>query len=313
MNQDFKMPQDVNDRKLSPKELRELKRNGAKARNRRKKVLCVCLAVVLLLIASIPAYRLVYQPYQAKSVYRYMKTLYTMPGSGSIPGSYNQQLGALYDVNSDIGGWLIVQGTQINLPVARTKTYDSVFYVNHLFDGTENPYGTPYFLAGPTEGQRGTNTVIRGGEQLFGELNGYRSLEFYRKAPVIFFDGLTDAIIYKIFAIVPVDDSVDDFTVGIYETPVQFREFVETMGKRSLIHTGITVAKEDSLLTLLCDTPQGKLAVVARAVRENEDYTVDTSMATMNSGAFMGVAEWTVTATDWVTPTNVVTATQISD
>ena len=48
----------------------------------------------------------------------------------------------------------------------------------------------------------------------------------------------------------------------------------------------------------LCDTDAGKLAVVARAVREDEDYAVDTAMATAHTPGQPAA----VTQTD-VTPT----------
>lgn len=291
-------------RKLSPKEIRELKRQSPRAKQRRKRIVCLILAVLLVLLAIVPTYRLVYQPYQAKSVYRYMKTLYTLPGSGALPAQYNQQLGALYDVNTDIGGWLIIPGSEINLPVAQTIAHDSVYYVNHLFDGTSNPYGTPYFLTDCTLGQVGHNTVIRGGEKLMGELAGYRTLDYYKNAPLLFLDGLYDAKIYKIFAIVDVTDSeVSQIGQGEYQTPYDFHQFVTQMGERSLISTGVTVEMNDSLLTLVCDTKNGKLAVVGRAVREGEDYSVDTSLATLNHGNNT-VAFWMATATDWMTPTD---------
>ncbi|MBQ6819569.1 MAG: class B sortase [Clostridia bacterium] len=299
------------DRKLSPKEIRELKRQSPRAKMRRRRIVCAVLALILLLLAVVPAYRLVYQPYQAKSVYRYMKTLYTMPGSGAMPKEYNPQLGALYDVNPDIGGWLIVPGSNINLPVVQTVAHDSVYYVNHLFDGTANPYGTPYFSTDCTLGQYGHNTVLRGGEKLMGELTGYRTLSYYQNAPLLFMDGINDTVIYKIFAIVDVNDiEISTIAKGQYDTPAEFHQFVTQMGNRSLINTGIMVEQQDSLLTVLCDTEKGKLAIIGRAVREGEDYTVDTSKATLNNGQ-NNVADWTVTATDWVTKTDV-TATDVT-
>lgn len=306
-------PTEKNDRKLTPQEQRHLKRNSVKARRRRKRLVCFALAIVLLLLAAIPGYNMLYLPYQAHSFYRTMKTLYGQAGEGNLPEAYNQHLGALYDVNADIGGWLIVPGTDIDLPVAQTVSHDSVYYVNHLFDGTVNPFGTPYYLNQTVVLAERSNTVIRGGESLLGELAGYRLPDFYKGAPLLFLDTLSDAAIYKVFAVVEIEDSdISAFTQSQFASSADFHAFVTEMGRRSVLHTGITVQQDDQLLTLLCDTKEGKLAVIGRRVRENEDYTVDTSVARLQTAGTEEntVADWTVTPTD--TPASTPASTPVS-
>ena len=149
-------------------------------------------------------------------------------------------------------------------------------------------------------------------EKLMGELTGYRTLSYYQNAPLLFMDGINDTVIYKIFAIVDVNDiEISTIAKGQYDTPAEFHQFVTQMGNRSLINTGIMVEQQDSLLTVLCDTEKGKLAIIGRAVREGEDYTVDTSKATLNNGQ-NNVADWTVTATDWVTKTDVTATDRVN-
>ncbi len=297
--------------KLTPAELRVLKRNTVNARRRRRQLLCWAIALVLVLIAAIPGYQMVYQPHQAKTFYRTMKNVYGQLGSGKLPAEYNQQLGGLYDINTDIGGWLIVPGSNINLPVAQTIAHDSVFYAGHLFDGRQNPYGTLYYINTVPCLQPGGNTVIRGGQQLLGELGGYRTLEFYQKAPLLFLDTLGDAAIFKVFAVVEVgDEQISRYTVGQFESVGAFYDYVTMVGENSVLSTGITVEPTDQLLTIICDTEQGKLAVVGRRVRADEDYTVDTSLARLKTPQTPGnVVLWDVTATDYETPSDVYATT----
>ncbi len=298
------MQQPVGEAPISPV---RIKRNAVKARIRRRRILCFFIVVILLGLAAIPGYRLWYQPYQAQTFYRNLKNLYGQTGEGQLPAAYNQQLGALYDMNTDIGGWLVVPGSDVNLPVAMTVSHDGAYYTNHLFDGRENPCGTPYYINGqPNLTPRG-NTVIRGGVQLFGDLGGYRTLSFYQNAPLIFLDTLTEAAIYKVFAVLEANDAtIPAYTTKQYDTPKAFYDYVTQLGKYSLLYTGITVETNDQLLTLICDTPQGKLVVVGRRVRENEDYTVDTSRARLQTPETSGeVALWDVTATDVVTGTDI--------
>ena len=283
----------------SKKDRKSFRHTTLKTRRRRRRLIAFALVVVLLALAAVPVYRTWVQPYMARSLYESLRTMYGVESAGSMPEEYNPQLGALYDINPDIGGWLIVPGSDVNLPVVRTVQHDAVYYVNHLFDGAENPCGTPYFLAEPHPERARYNTVIRGDRLLMGQIGGYRDLAFYRQAPLLFLDTLSDAYMYKIFAVVDVtDEEAAALSHGGFLTDRDFYDFVARMGDRSLITTGIRVTRSDRLLTLLCDTDAGKLAVVARAVREDEDYAVDTAMATAHTPGQPAA----VTQTD-VTPT----------
>ncbi len=292
-------------RKLTPKEQRLVRRTGVKARRRRRRLATLAIVLLVVLLAAVPGYRLLYQPYRAASFYKSLKNLYGQHGQGSLPEQYNEELGALYDLNDELTGWLVVPGSDLSLPVVSPVKHDSVYYVNHLFDGSANPCGTPYLLQAVDPAVSRTNTVIHGGEALFGSLTGYRSLDFYKNAPLLFLDTLQDAYIYKVFAVAPCDDTdVTEFSQGQFATPTAFYNFVASMADRSLIDTGITVEQDDRLLTLLCDGKEGRLAVVARALREGEDYTVDVSIARLRAPGDPppAVALWTPTATS-VTPT----------
>lgn len=302
MKKNYEMMQE----NLEPSQVRNLKRSAMKVRRRRKRLVTFVIILLLVLLAAIPGYEMVYQPHQAKTFYRTMKNVYGSEGMGNLPEQYNQQLGGLYDMNKDIGGWLIVPGSDINLPVVQTIEHDGVYYTNHLFDGRQNPYGTPYYINTAPVLNAGGNTVIRGGEQLLGELGGYRTLSFYQKAPLLFLDTLEDAAIYKVFGVVEVkDDQISDFTTGQFESVGAFYDYVTMVGEQSLLFTGVTVENTDQLLTIICDTEMGKLAVVGRRVREDEDYTVDTSLARLQTPQTAGdVVLWSVTATDYETPSD---------
>ncbi len=302
------------DRKLSPKELRSLRRHGVKARRRRKRIICLLLAVVLIAVAAMPVYKKVYLPWQAKTLYNTTKNLYGQTGSGKLNKEYNEYFGALYDMNADVYGWLIISGDNTNengvdlhLPVVQPKAHDESFYQTHLFNGKKNPYGTPYFAGLCDSQQAAYHTVIRGGHLLMGDLAGYRNLDFYKNAPTIFMDTLTDTAFYKIVAVVDVPDTeAGRFVGGAFATDYDYYSFVTEMGNRSLLYTGVTVNKEDALLTVLCDTGADNLAIIARGVREDESPNVDTSKA------YAKQAGMSQTITDWVATPTEATATDVT-
>jgi hypothetical protein len=121
----------------------------------------------------------------------------------------------------------------------------------------------------------------------------------------LFLDTLQDTYSYKIFAVVNLEESeAANFAEGTFPSEGAFHTYISDMSRRSLISTGVLVNKTDSLLTLVCDTENGKLAIIGRAVRENEDFTVNTSSATMNGERGISAAGWLVTKEDFVTNTD---------
>lgn len=56
------------------------------------------------------------------------------------------QYQALYTQNSDLAGWIQIDGTNINYPVMQSKQ-DSDFYLKHNFEKADSPHGCPYVQA----------------------------------------------------------------------------------------------------------------------------------------------------------------------
>ncbi len=314
MPQDNKQPfAPTADGKLTPKELRKVRRQGVKARRRRKRVICFLLVVVIMAVSIMPLYRHVFQPWQANTLYKTTRNLYGQNGTGALGKEYNEYFGALYDMNPDVAGWLIVSGEDtsengidLNLPVVQPKAHDSAFYQTHLFNGVTNPYGTPYFMTECKPQEKAYNTVICSSQSLMGALAQYRNLDFYKNAPTFFLDTLTDTAFYKIVAVVDVlNAQLSQFTTGAFATEYDFYRFVTDMGERSVLYTGVTVNRDDSLVTLLCENGADYVAVIARRAREEESPKVDTSVAFTKA---VGTAE---SFTDWVASPTEVTMTDV--
>lgn len=47
----------------------------------------------------------------------------------------------MYETNSDLAGWIVIDGTDINYPVVQSKVYQE-FYLDHNFDGEEDDAGS---------------------------------------------------------------------------------------------------------------------------------------------------------------------------
>ena len=92
---------------------------------------------------------------------------------------------------------------------------------------------------------------------MFGTLDEYRSIDFYKKNPIIQFDSLYEQRQYKIFAIMVVNDAEDDtfgYTYSAYRTDFtnddDFMSWIQHSRDRSLFDTTVDVNTEDEIITL---------------------------------------------------------------
>ena len=86
----------------------------------------------------------------------------------------------LYEINSDIIGWIKIEDTNINYPVMQTKDRPQ-FYLRKDFYKNYSQWGTP-FLAENCDIKTSDNLIIYGhhinNSKMFGELENYRNMEF---------------------------------------------------------------------------------------------------------------------------------------
>lgn len=99
---------------------------------------------------------------------------YDCGGNEEFSESYLQKL------NSDYMFWLSIPGTSVNYPVARSVKPG--YYLNHTFQGTENPCGG-LFVQEEVKDLNHGNTVIFGHNMkdgsMFADLKNYRNQSFY--------------------------------------------------------------------------------------------------------------------------------------
>lgn len=207
--------------------------------------------------------------------------------------------------NSDIIGWLNIANTKIDNPVY--QTIDNDYYVTHDMNKEYNSYGALFLdyrcKANPLSLTQ--NQIIYGHNMrygaMFGTLNDYRNIDFYKSSPVISFDTLYEQRKYKIFAMMIVNTS-EDTTFGYsfsayrpsFTSQEEFMQWIQYCKDRSLIDTSVDIQPYDEIITLstCCyDFDEARFVVMGRLVREGEDETVDTSTATVNSDVIYS-REW---------------------
>lgn len=183
----------------------------------------------------------------------------------------------LYEENSDLAGWLSIEGMKINYPVMQCE--DDEYYLHHDFYGNEDKYGCLYVRETADVNTPGTNFVIYGHNMrdgsMFGDLDLYKDEDFFKEHSLISFDTLYEEHTYEIVAVFLSRVYREDEEVFKYydfyeaDTQEEFQDFYENIKSMSLYDTGVTAEYGDTFITLsTCayHVEDGRLVVVAKRV-----------------------------------------------
>lgn len=183
----------------------------------------------------------------------------------------------LYEENSDLAGWLSIEGMKINYPVMQCG--DDEYYLHHDFYGNEDKYGCLYVRETADVNTPGTNFVIYGHNMrdgsMFGDLDLYKDEDFFKEHSLISFDTLYEERTYEIVAVFLSRVYREDEEVFKYydfyeaDTQEEFQDFYENIKSMSLYDTGVTAEYGDTFITLsTCayHVEDGRLVVVAKRV-----------------------------------------------
>lgn len=197
----------------------------------------------------------------------------------------------LIGYNEDICGWLTISGTKIDYPVMQDY-HGGDFYLEHDFEGHKDKNGCLYLDGHSSIELPSMNLVIHGHNMdsthmMFYELPNYKSLDFYKKHPVITFDTLYKNSKWKIISFMRVSGTMKkngdfNYLTGMFYSKEDFLNFLYEIESRSLYHCPVDVNEKDHLLMLsTCsyEFDNCRTVVVARRLRKGESDTVDTGKA----------------------------------
>ena len=204
------------------------------------------------------------------------------PGDAASTGNnFLPQYQALYTQNSDLAGWIQIDGTNINYPVMQSK-HDPDFYLKHNFEKADSPHGCPYVQEDCDVLKPSDNLVIYGHHMnngsMFADLEKFKDEDFWREHKTIAFNTLTEKNEYEILAVfktVVYTDSPEAFKYYRFtdaQSPEEFDAYIDKCKELSLYDTGVSAEYGDKLITLsTCEYSRtnGRLVVVAKKVTES--------------------------------------------
>lgn len=187
----------------------------------------------------------------------------------------------LLELNPDYVGWLTIEGTEIDYPVLQTE--DEEYYLTHDFYGEENVNGQLILDAGCDIKQPSYNLVISGHNmksgKMFADLKRYSSQSYWKRHKTLQFDSLYRHGEYVIFAAFYSKDYDVDEEGFRYNADIRFgfemTAYLDDIDEVKAYETGVDVRFGDELITLsTCSshTDEGRFVVVARKIREGEEY-----------------------------------------
>ena len=156
---------------------------------------------------------------------------------------------SLKNTNSDVVGWIIVDGTNINYPVV--KTQDNDYYLNHNFNHNDDSTGWPFMDYRNNIGMSDDNTIFYGHNLLnntsFGSISKIFTNNWIRNSSgkIIY---LTDNTLYtyQIFSAYYINPESYYLQTNL-DNKV---EFLNTLKTRSIVKFNVDVSVNDKIVTL---------------------------------------------------------------
>lgn len=183
----------------------------------------------------------------------------------------------LYAENSDMVGWMKIEGVNVNYPVMQSPDRPD-YYLYRDFHKQSNVYGCLYARETCDVFTPSDNVTIYGHRMndgtMFGSLKKLRDKSFWEEYHTIEFDTIYEHHEYTIFAVFTTSASAGvGFPYHLFETAdseEEFNEFVSTCKELAFYDTGITPQYGDKLICLSTCVQYDSLSrMVVAAVRNN--------------------------------------------
>lgn len=229
----------------------------------------IMLLIVLITISSYFIFNQKQEEYQEDVIVEELQEIATAKEESEI------DLQKLYDINSDIVGWIKIDGTNINYPVMQNQK-ESEFYLRRNFYKEYSVYGTP-FLDNSCDLNTSDNFIIHGhhmmNKKMFGELENYKDKEYYENHKVIKFYTLDEMKEYEIIAAFKTalykKDTFKYYQCVNFSNENELNYFLDKCNDLNIYDTKIDAKKGDKFITLsTCEysNKNSRLVVVAKLI-----------------------------------------------
>lgn len=196
--------------------------------------------------------------------------------SYTVKSTNNYNLESISKINTDIIGWLKIDGTNINYPVMQNGD----FYLHRNVYKNYSSSGTPY-LAEHCNLKTSDNLIIYGhhmkNSTMFSSLDNYKNYNYYKNHKYIKFYTLEDnktiendyEIVFAFKTVAYSDKGFKYYNYTKFYDENDFNSFVEKCRDYEFYNTNVKVNYGDKLITLsTCEYSQknGRMVVIAKKI-----------------------------------------------
>ena len=248
--------------------------------------------ILLIVILAISSYFIIKEFAENKKetdIYKNLQEVVIEKSSNSSENDKNsneenneENINSKYDleniakINSDVIGWIKIEGTNINYPVMQNGDY----YLHRNIYKNYSSHGTPY-LAEYCNVQYSDNLIIYGhhmnDNSMFAQLDDYKKNSFYNKHKFIkfysYYNGQTIEKTYEIAiafkTVVYSEEGFKYYNYTNFNDIQQLNEYLENCRNLEFYDTGVEVNYGDKLITLsTCEYSQknGRMVIVAKQI-----------------------------------------------
>lgn len=177
----------------------------------------------------------------------------------------------LKQVNSDVKGWVQVNGTNINYPFVQTSNND--YYLTHSITKQKNSAGWVFMDYRNSANSFNKNTILyahaRVNQYMFGTLKNALKKNWLNNIDnhVIKVSTEKQNTLWQVFSIYHIP-TTNDYIQTEFSSNDEFLEFANMLKNRSIHNFDTTISKDDKLLTLsTCYGNDEKLVVHAKLIK----------------------------------------------
>lgn len=158
----------------------------------------------------------------------------------------------LEQINTDIVGWLTLNGTVVDYPVV--KGTDNDYYLHHLYTGEYNSLGTLFVDFRNSYPFDDKITTIYGHSMLNGSmffiLERYKRQDFYEEHKQFFYETKDKNYILEPFAGKVMDAKIP-FLQFNFDSDEEFMEYIDEYVSTSTFRSDVTVNKDDKVVMMI--------------------------------------------------------------
>lgn len=217
---------------------------------------------------------IVEKPENTTNENRFTDVLENKEGNLSSENTYN--LENIVKINSDVIGWIKIEGTNIDYPIMQNGDY----YLHKDIYKNYSSHGTPY-LAPFCNLKKSDNLIIYGHHMkdntMFSQLEKYKNYNFYLNHKYIKFytieDGETIENTYEVMiafkTIAYSDEGFRYYSYTDFQNYEDYEEFVENCRNLEFYYTGVVGTHQDKYITFsTCEYSQknGRMVVIAKKI-----------------------------------------------